>query len=50
MLARSEPETFFWTPHHDKSPPLLLVGLERVSDEVLTELLEESYALAGGRR
>ena len=50
VLAGSEPETFFWTPHHDKSPQLLLVRLERVSDEVLIELLEESYALAGGRR
>ena len=50
VLAGSEPETFFWTPHHDESPQLLLVRLDRVSDEVLTELLQESYDLAGGRR
>lgn len=50
VLAGSEPETFFWTPHHDQSPQLLLVRLERVSDEVLSELLQESYVLAGGRR
>ncbi len=50
VLAGSEPETFFWTPHHDRSPQLLLVRLDRVSDEVLTELLEESFRLAGGRR
>jgi hypothetical protein len=49
VLAGSEPETFFWTPHHDRSPQLLLVRLDRVSDEVLAELLHESYALAGGR-
>jgi hypothetical protein len=50
VLAGSDPETFFWTPHHDRSPQLLLVRLDRVADDVLAELLEESYALAGGRR
>ena len=50
VLAGSEPETFFWTPHHDGSPQLLLVRLDRVADDVLVELLEESHALAGGRR
>jgi hypothetical protein len=50
VLAGSEPDTFFWTPHHDQSPLLMLVRLERVSDEVLSELLEESFLLAGGRR
>ena len=50
VLAGSDPETFYWTPHHDRSPQLLLVRLDRVSDEVLSELLEESYVLAGGRR
>ena len=49
VLAGSEPETFYWTPHHDQSPQLLLVRLDRVSDEVLAELLQESYVLAGGR-
>jgi hypothetical protein len=46
VLAGSEPETFFWTPHHDRSPRLLLVRLDRVAEDVLTELLEESYRLA----
>lgn len=50
VLAGSDPETFFWTPHHDRSPQLVLVRLGRVSGEVLAELLEESYVLAGGRR
>ena len=50
VLAGAEPETFFWTPHHDRSPQLLLVRLERVTDDVLVELLAESYRLAGGRR
>ena len=48
VLAGAEPDTFFWTPHHDRSPNLLLVRLARVGDEVLTELLEESHRLAGG--
>jgi hypothetical protein len=49
VLAGSAPETFFWTPHHDRSPNLVLVRLERVDDDELTELLDESYRLAGGR-
>ena len=49
VLAGSEPETFFWTPHHERSPNLLLVRLDRVAGEVLTELLEESHRLANGR-
>ena len=35
--------------HHDRSPELVLVRLERISDEVLVELRHESYTLAGGR-
>lgn len=46
-LAGTDPETFFWTPHHDRSPELVLVRLERVDADELTELLEESYRLAG---
>ena len=49
VLAGSEPDTFFWTPHHDRSPQLVLVRLERISPQVLAELLEESFVLAGGR-
>ena len=49
-LAGTEPETFFWTPHHERSPNLVLVRLERVPVEQLTELLDESYRLASGAR
>jgi hypothetical protein len=48
VLAGSDPETYIWTPHHDRSPQLVLVRLERVSDEELDELLQESYRIAGG--
>jgi hypothetical protein len=48
VLAGSEPDTYFWTPHHDRSPNLVLVRLERVADDELVELLLESYRLAGG--
>lgn len=49
-LAAMEPETYYWTPHHDRSPLLLLVRLERVDPEELRELLVESHRLAGGGR
>jgi hypothetical protein len=47
VLAGSQPETYYWTPHHDRSPLLLLVRLERVAEAELVELLEDSYRLAG---
>lgn len=49
-LAGSDPETYYWTPHHDPSPSLVLVRLDRVGDDELRELLEESYRLAEARR
>lgn len=49
VLAGSDPETFFWTPHHDRSPQLVLVRLDRVGPAELEELLTESFRLAGGR-
>ena len=49
-LAGTEPDTYFWTPHHDRSPHLVLIRLDRIGTEELAELLEESYRLAGGRR
>ena len=49
VLAGAEPETFFWTPHHERSPKLVLVRLGRVADDELEELLRESYRLANGR-
>lgn len=47
-LAATDPETYFWTPHHQASPQLVLVRLERVGDAELRELLLESHRLAGG--
>ncbi|WP_426979277.1 MmcQ/YjbR family DNA-binding protein [Pseudarthrobacter sp. O4] len=49
-LAGTHPETFFWTPHHDRSPQLVLVRLDRIDLGELGELLDESHRLAGGRR
>lgn len=46
-LAGTDPETFFWTPHHDRSPQLVLLHLDRVEADELEELLLESYRLAG---
>jgi hypothetical protein len=47
-LAGTNPGTYFWTPHHERSPELVLVRLERIDVEELDELLRESYRLAGG--
>lgn len=48
-LAGTDPGTYFWTPHHERSPQLVLVRLDRIDVEELAELLEESYLIAGGR-
>ena len=48
-LAGTDPDTFFWTPHHDRSPQLVLVRLERLDGTLLAELLQDSFRLAGGR-
>ena len=50
LLVGANPATFYWTPHHEQSPLLVLVRLDRVAGDELEELLEESYAIAGGRR
>jgi hypothetical protein len=47
-LAGTEPETFYWTPHHQRSPQLVLVRLDRIDAKLLNELLLDSYRLAGG--
>jgi hypothetical protein len=47
-LAGTDPATYFWTPHHERSPQLVLVRLDRMDMQELAELLEESYLLAGG--
>lgn len=46
-LAGTDPKTFFWTPHHERSPKLVLVRLDNVNVDELAELLEESYRIAG---
>jgi hypothetical protein len=45
-LAGTDPETYFWTPHHERSPKLVLVRLPRVATDELRELLQESYRIA----
>ena len=46
-LAGADPATFFWTPHHERSPQLVLMRLGQVKPEELDELRQESYWLAG---
>ena len=48
-LAGTDPDTYFWTPHHERSHQLVLVRLSRLDGGELAELLEESFLLAGGR-
>ena len=48
-LAATAPDVFFWTPHHERSPLLVLVRLDNVEPGHLEELLDESFRLAGGR-
>ena len=47
VLAGANPETFYWTPHHEGSPLLVLVRLDRVDAAELEELVKDSYRLAG---
>lgn len=49
-LAGTDPDTYFWTPHHEQSPRLVLVRLPQVATDELAELLEESYRIAGSPR
>lgn len=48
-LAGTSPETFFWTPHHEKSSQLVLARLPRLEVGEVRELLLDSFLLAGGR-
>jgi hypothetical protein len=48
VLAGAHPDAYFWTPHHERSPNLVLVRLTHVESEELDELLNDSYRLAGG--
>ena len=45
-FASADPDTYFWTAHHDRSPLLMLVRLDRVDEQTLQELLSESHRLA----
>jgi hypothetical protein len=45
-LAAQDPDTYFWTPHHDRSPLLLLVRMHRIDQQTLEELLAEAHRLA----
>ncbi len=47
-LAGTEPDIFYWTPHHERSTQLVLVRLEQIDAKLLKELLADSYRLAGG--
>ena len=49
VLAGAAPDVYFWTEHHERSPQLVLVRLDRVADDELAELLQESHRLASGR-
>jgi hypothetical protein len=49
-LAGTDPDIFYWTPHHERSPRLVLVRLERIDRKLLEELLADSYRLAGGEQ
>ncbi|MFJ5956777.1 MmcQ/YjbR family DNA-binding protein [Paenarthrobacter sp. NPDC092416] len=46
-LGAMEPDTYFWTPHHQQSPNLMLIRLENIDVDELDELLQESYRIAG---
>ncbi len=49
-LHAEDPDTYFWTPHHERSPQLVLVRMDRIGRAELTELLTESYEVASGRQ
>jgi hypothetical protein len=49
-LAGAYPDVYYWTPHHDRSPQLVLVRLDRIDDDELDYLLHESYRIAGPPR
>ncbi|MEV7606836.1 MmcQ/YjbR family DNA-binding protein [Paenarthrobacter sp. NPDC089322] len=46
-LAAMEPDKYYWTPHHERSPNLVLVHLDKIDVGELTELLQDSYRIAG---
>lgn len=42
-----QPDIGFWTSHHAYSPLLVLMRLAHVPQDELSEMLRESYRLAG---
>jgi len=46
VLASAEPDTYYWTRHHHRSPLLLLVRLGQVEPDELEELLRDSHRIA----
>jgi hypothetical protein len=48
-LLRSEPDTFFTTPHYD-GYPYVLVRLERIGRTALAELLEDAWRCTAPRK
>ncbi len=46
VLAFAEPDTYYWTSHHDRSPLLVLVRLGRIDSDELDELLRDSHRIA----
>lgn len=47
-LAATDPDMYYWTPHHERSEQLVLIRLDKVPDDELLELLQESHRIAGG--
>jgi hypothetical protein len=45
-LAALYPEIYYWTPHHDRSPLLVLVRLPVIDLDELESLLHDSHRLA----
>lgn len=48
-LLAGNPETYYITPHHERSPNLVLVRLASLQDDELAELIDESYRIAEER-
>ncbi|TKV27273.1 MmcQ/YjbR family DNA-binding protein [Arthrobacter sp. NamB2] len=48
-LIATQPDAFFVHPHHERYEALVLVRLDAVDLGELTELIEESYRIAGRR-
>ncbi|WP_026532311.1 MmcQ/YjbR family DNA-binding protein [Arthrobacter sp. H41] len=48
-LLGIDPGTYYITPHHERSPNLVLVRLARLQPDELAELIDESYRIAQGR-